>query len=283
MVLNSSCLRRDCSGPLLRPATPWRVTINRSQRQGKRHEVAQADPQDLVEESERVLRGVGHSVGAMSPVLQLKGVGKTYRRGDEQVHVLVDFDFTLDAGEFVVVTGPSGAGKSTLLHVAGGLDAPDNGTVAVAGHDMWAQSAGRRAAFRRRNLGFVFQFFNLVPMLTGWADARAEELLQRVGLGDRARHRPAELSGGQMQRVAVARALVARPSIILADEPTGNLDSHSSTEVLDLLRSLSDEEGAAVVLVTHDQAAARYGTRELHLVGGHAYGVDAAAPIAERW
>src|ERR1700730_7350825 len=144
------------------------------------------------------LQGGGSSV---KPVLQLKGVGKTYRRGDEQVHVLVDFDFTLDAGEFVVVTGPSGAGKSTLLHVAGGLDAPDNGTVAVAGHDMWAQSASRRAAFRRRNLGFVFQFFNLVPMLTAVenvslplvldgvparsADARAAELLERVGLGGR--------------------------------------------------------------------------------------------------
>jgi ABC-type lipoprotein export system ATPase subunit len=115
------------------------------------------------------------------------------------------------------------------------------------------------------------------------ADARAHELLRRVGLADRARHRPAELSGGQMQRVAVARALVARPTIILADEPTGNLDSHSSTEVLELLRSLSDEDGAAVVLVTHDQAAARYGTRELHLVDGHADDVATVAPIGGPW
>lgn len=220
----------------------------------------------------------------MTPVLKLDRVGKKYQRGDEQVHVLVDFDFTLDAGEFVVVTGPSGAGKSTFLHIAGGLDEPDNGTVAVAGQNLWALSAGARAAFRRRNLGFVFQFFNLVPMLsavenvslplvldgtpTRVADSRARDLLERVGLGDRGRHRPAELSGGQMQRVAVARALVARPSMILADEPTGNLDSHSSIEVLDLLRSLSDEDGTAVVMVTHDPAAAQYGSRELHLVDG---------------
>jgi ABC-type lipoprotein export system ATPase subunit len=233
----------------------------------------------------------------MTPVLQLEGVGKTYRRGDEQVRALVDFDFTLAAGEFVVVTGPSGAGKSTLLHIAGGLDAPDTGTVAVAGQDVWAMSTGARAAFRRRSLGFVFQFFNLVPMLTAVenvslplvldgmptrsADARAEELLDRVGLGDRARHRPAELSGGQMQRVAVARALAARPSIILADEPTGNLDSRSSTDVLDLLRSLSDEDGTAVVVVTHDQATAGYGSRELQLVDGRAHAV-APAPIKER-
>jgi ABC-type lipoprotein export system ATPase subunit len=245
-----------------------------------------------------VVISVGDGGSSLTPVLRLEGVGKTYRRGDEQVHVLFDFDFTLDAGEFVVVTGPSGAGKSTLLHIAGGLDAPDNGTVAVAGRDVWSMSTGARAAFRRRNLGFVFQFFNLLPMLTAVqnvslplvldgvparsADARAEELLQRVGLGDRARHRPAELSGGQMQRVAVARALVARPSIIIADEPTGNLDSHSSTEVLDLLRSLSDEDGAAVVMVTHDQAAARYGSRELHLVDGRAYEGDAAVPAGER-
>ncbi len=233
----------------------------------------------------------------MTPVLQLNGVSKTYRRGDEQVHVLADFDFTLDAGEFVVVTGPSGAGKSTLLHIAGGLDAPDSGTVAVSGQDVWAMSTGARAAFRRRNLGFVFQFFNLVPMLTAVenvslplvldgmaarsADARAAELLARVGLGDRARHRPAELSGGQMQRVAVARALVARPDIILADEPTGNLDSHSSAEVLDVLRSLADEDGAAVVMVTHDPDAARYGSRELHLVDGRASAVHSAAPTEQ--
>jgi ABC-type lipoprotein export system ATPase subunit len=234
----------------------------------------------------------------VKPVLALEGVNRTYRRGDEQLRVLVDFDFTLAAGEFVVVTGPSGAGKSTLLHIAGGLDAPDSGTVAVAGQDVWAMSTGARAAFRRRNLGLVFQFFNLVPMLTAvqnvslplvldgvaarTADARAEELLERVGLGDRAGHRPAELSGGQMQRVAVARALVARPSLILADEPTGNLDSHSSTEVLDLLRSLSDQDGAAVVMVTHDQTAARYGSRELHLVDGRACTKDGAAPVGER-
>jgi ABC-type lipoprotein export system ATPase subunit len=221
-------------------------------------------------------------------VLQLKGVGKTYRRGDEQVHVLVDFDFTLDVGEFVVVTGPSGAGKSTLLHIAGGLDAPDSGTVSVTGQDVWSMSAGARAAFRRRNLGFVFQFFNLVPMLTAVENVSLPLVLDGMparsadALGDRARHRPAELSGGQMQRVAVARALVARPSIILADEPTGNLDSHSSTEVLDLLRSLSDEDGAAVVMVTHDRAAAQYGSRELHLVDGRTCAVDDAAPIGER-
>lgn len=232
-----------------------------------------------------------------TPALQLTGVAKSYRRGEEHVQVLVNFGFTLYAGEFVVLTGPSGAGKSTLLHIAGGLDEPDSGTVSVAGQDVWSMSSRERAAFRRRNLGFVFQFFNLVPMLTAvenvslplvldgvparMADARAEELLQRVGLGDRARHRPAELSGGQMQRVALARALVTRPSIVLADEPTGNLDSQSSVEVLELLRSLSDEEGAAVVLVTHDRAAARYGSREMHVVDGRA-NEAAAAQFGER-
>lgn len=231
------------------------------------------------------------------PVLQLSGVDKIHRRGDEHVRVLTDVEFTLHAGEFVVITGPSGAGKSTLLHVAGGLDAPDRGTVAVAGQDVWAMTSGARAAFRRRQLGFVFQFFNLMPTLTAvqnvslplvldnvparTADERAEELLHRVGLGDRARHHPAELSGGQMQRVAVARAVVARPVIVLADEPTGNLDSHSSTEVLDLLKALSDEDGTAVVMVTHDDTAARYGTRRIHLGDGHTTPSD-AVPLDEQ-
>ena len=164
----------------------------------------------------------------MKPVLQLKGVGKTYRRGDEQVHVLVDFDFTLDAGEFVVVTGPSGAGKSTLLHIAGGLDAPDSGTVAVTGQDVWSMSAGARAAFRRRNLGFVFQFFNLVPMLTAVenvslplvldgmparsADARAEELL-RTGRARRPGAAPACRTVGRTNATGGGGARAGGPAV----------------------------------------------------------------------
>ncbi|WP_421845100.1 ABC transporter ATP-binding protein [Mycobacterium sp.] len=220
----------------------------------------------------------------MTAALKLCGVSKTYRRGDEVVHALDDFDLDLQAGDFVVVTGPSGSGKSTLLHIAGGLDKPDSGTVSANGQDLWAMRRSSRTAFRRRHLGFVFQFFNLVPMLSAVenvslplvldgvpakaADARAAELLERVGLGERLRHRPGELSGGQMQRVAVARALVARPCVVLADEPTGNLDSHSSAEVLTLLRQLASEDGAAVVMVTHDRSTVEYATRVLHLVDG---------------
>ncbi len=225
----------------------------------------------------------------MTGMLRLDKVSRTYVRGDEQVHSLSNFDFSVEPGEFVVVTGPSGAGKSTLLHVAGGLDAPDSGTVTFEGEDVWKMSTSARAAFRRRKLGFVFQFFNLVPMLSAVenvslplvldgipakeADARAAELLERIGLGDRARHKPSELSGGQMQRVSVARALVARPALLLADEPTGNLDTKSSTAVLELLKSLAEQEGSAVVVVTHDGATAEFASREVRLVDGQAVGI----------
>jgi ABC-type lipoprotein export system ATPase subunit len=222
-------------------------------------------------------------------MLRLDNVSRTYVRGGEQVNSLSNFDFHVQPGEFVVVTGPSGAGKSTLLHVAGALDAPDSGTVTFEGDDVWKMSTSARAAFRRRKLGFVFQFFNLVPMLSAVenvslplvldgvpakeADARAVELLERIGLGDRARHKPSELSGGQMQRVTVARALVARPALLLADEPTGNLDSKSSTAVLELLKSLAEEEGSAVVVVTHDGATAEFASREVKLVDGKVVGL----------
>ncbi|MEV0251080.1 ABC transporter ATP-binding protein [Nocardia sp. NPDC050712] len=220
----------------------------------------------------------------MPAVLELAGVTKTYARGGEQIHALREFDFTVGPGEFVVVTGPSGSGKSTLLHVAGGLDAPDAGRVLFRDADIWAMRPNARSAFRRRNLGFVFQFFNLVPMLTAvenvslplvldgvparLADERARTLLERVGLGARAGHRPAELSGGQMQRVSVARAMAAEPALLLADEPTGNLDSHSSAEVLALLRELAAEQDAAVIMVTHDPSVVEFGSRHITLVDG---------------
>ena len=216
---------------------------------------------------------------SVKPVLQLKGVGKTYRRGDEQVHLLVDFDFTLDAGEFVVVTGPSGAGKSTLLHIAGGLDAPDSGTVAVTGQDVWSMSTGARAAFRRRNLGFVFQFFNLLPMLSAEENitlpltiagekvehAWLEQLLESVGLKDRRKHRPSELSGGQQQRVAIARALCMQPKIMLFDEPTSALDPEMVKEVLDTIVGLA-LDGMTMVVVSHEMGFARQVANRLVLM-----------------
>ncbi|MBF6216089.1 ABC transporter ATP-binding protein [Nocardia puris] len=230
-------------------------------------------------------------------VLRLEGVSKSFHRGGELVRALAEVDFAVGPGEFVVVTGPSGAGKSTLLHVAAGLEPPDAGRVLFGDEDIAALRPNRRAAFRRRHLGFVYQSFNLVPTLSAVhnvslpllldgvpariADARATALLERVGLGDRTGHLPAELSGGQMQRVSVARALVAEPAVLLADEPTGNLDTRSSESVLTLLRDVADEQGTAVVMVTHDAAAVEYGTRQLVLVDGRAEERAAAWGLGE--
>lgn len=216
-------------------------------------------------------------------MLELANVVKEYRVGGQAVRALDGIDLRLEAGEFTAVIGPSGSGKSTLLHLLGALDRPDSGSIRFRGEEIGDLDEQRQSEFRRHRVGFVFQFFNLLPTLSAWenvavpklldgtglrkAKPRALELLDRVGLGNRAAHRPAELSGGQMQRVAVARALIMDPPLILADEPTGNLDSRTGTSILELLGSVA-ESGNSVVMVTHDQGAVRYCDRVVTLGDG---------------
>jgi putative ABC transport system ATP-binding protein len=209
---------------------------------------------------------------------------KIYGSGDTAVTALDHVSLDVQAGELVAVMGPSGCGKSTLLHLLGGLDRPTSGAVLIDGHNLTDLSDARLAELRRRKIGFVFQFFNLIPVLSAAenaalpitldglpaaeARARAAEWLTRVELGDRLSHRPDQLSGGQQQRVAIARALVADPALVLADEPTGNLDTHASGEIARLLRQVANEWGRAVVLVTHDPRIAAYANRILFLKDG---------------
>ncbi len=231
-------------------------------------------------------------------LLELDGVVKHYRRAAEDVVALDGVDLAVDEREAVALVGPSGSGKSTLLHLAGGLDVPDAGTVRLDGRDIGALSRRERARLRRRDVGFVFQFFHLLPSLSvaenvelpllldgagrrgggGKPGDRVRDLLDRVGIGHRAGHLPGELSGGEMQRAAIARALVARPRLVLADEPTGNLDSVTGRGVLDLLLSMVTDDGTALVMVTHDEAAAARAGRVLHLHDGHLR--EAAPPEA---
>ena len=225
-------------------------------------------------------------------LLEMRGVVKRYRRGDEDVVALGGVDLTVEAGELVALVGPSGSGKSTLLHLAGGLDVPDAGQVLVGGRDLAGLSITERARARRREIGFVFQFFHLLPTLTVAENVelpllldrqrgrgpRVEALLARVGIDHRARHLPGELSGGEMQRAAIARSLVARPELLLADEPTGNLDSATGSEVLKLLAEVVAEAGTAMVMVTHDEGAAALADRVLHLRDGQL--TDATAATA---
>jgi ABC-type lipoprotein export system ATPase subunit len=214
-------------------------------------------------------------------LLRLEGVTKSFNRGSEAVAALRGVDLFVEAGEFVALVGPSGSGKSTLLHVAGGLDRPDRGRVVLDGRDLASLSPGERARLRRRQIGFIFQFFHLIPSLTvaenvelplvldrTRGNGRVPEALQAVGLAHRAAHLPGELSGGEMQRAAIARALVARPALILADEPTGNLDSATGAEILELLISRVQHSGATLVMVTHDTAASQRAGRALHLRDG---------------
>ncbi|HEY8546357.1 MAG TPA: ABC transporter ATP-binding protein [Acidimicrobiales bacterium] len=221
-------------------------------------------------------------------LLEMHGVAKRYRRGGEEVAALRGVDLTVEAGELVALVGPSGSGKSTLLQLAGGLDLPDEGRVVVAGRDVTSLSVAERARERRRRVGFVFQFFHLLPALTVAENVelpllldrrrdrgpRVRELLDRMGIAHRARHLPSELSGGEMQRAAIARALVAEPELLLADEPTGNLDSATGADVLDLLTAAVRDAGTALVMVTHDEAAAARAGRVLHLRDGRLVAAD---------
>ena len=215
-------------------------------------------------------------------LLRFESVSKSFRRGTEEVVALDAVDLEVDAGELVSLVGRSGSGKSTLLHLAGGLDRPDRGRVLLDGKDLGDMSIGDRARLRRRSIGFVFQFFHLIPTLTvrenvelpllldgARRNGRPTELLERVGLGHRVDHLPTELSGGELQRAAIARALVAKPSLVLADEPTGNLDSANGEAVLALLAEEVRESGVALLMVTHDGDAARRAGRCQTLHDGH--------------
>ncbi|MGD8398996.1 MAG: ABC transporter ATP-binding protein [Anaerolineae bacterium] len=217
-------------------------------------------------------------------MIELESVTRTYKMGSEEIHALDGVDLVIGDGEFVAVVGPSGSGKSTLLHVVGGLDTPTSGRVVVDGQDLGVASDRELARFRNRRIGFVFQTFNLQPTYTAVEnvalplvfarvpprerEVRARQALGTVGLAERFKHHPAELSGGERQRVAIARALVTDPAYILADEPTGNLDTATSEEVVGLLGTLHRERGLTVLMVTHDREMAALAGRQIALRDG---------------
>jgi putative ABC transport system ATP-binding protein len=217
-------------------------------------------------------------------MIELRQVSRTYRMGEHEIHALDHVDLVIDDGEFVAVVGPSGSGKSTLLHVVGGLDTPTNGQVVVDGKDLSQAGDRALALFRNERIGFVFQTFNLQPTYTALENvalplvfarvlpkersARAQRALEAVGLADRLRHKPGQLSGGERQRVAIARALVTEPAYILADEPTGNLDTTTSREIVTLLDRLHQEQRITVLLATHDQEMAALADRQIDLRDG---------------
>ncbi len=217
-------------------------------------------------------------------LIQVRGLDKTYRRGSEEVHVLQGLNLDVGAGDFVAFMGPSGSGKTTLLNLLGGLDLPSAGSITVAGDEITRMSARKLTAWRARHVGFVFQMYNLIPVLTAFQNVELPLLLTRlsraerrrhvetalsvVGLADRMYHYPRQLSGGQEQRVGIARAIVADPTFLLCDEPTGDLDRKSADEILDLLDRLVRDYGKTVLMVTHDPLAAGRAQSVLHLEKG---------------
>ena len=219
----------------------------------------------------------------MSEVVSVKDVSKTYRLGSQTVTALAEVCLTVHGGEFMAVAGPSGSGKTTLLNLIGCLDVPTSGEIAIDGEPITRLTAGRRADLRARKLGFIFQTFNLIPVLTADENVeyplllrqrppdhqqRVARALHQVGLADRARHRPPELSGGQQQRVAIARALVTDPALVLADEPTANLDSGTGHDIIALMRQLNREEGTTFVFSTHDPRIMAAADRVLEIADG---------------
>ena len=219
----------------------------------------------------------------MPTVIELKNLTKTYHLGDEVLNALDGVDCTIDSGEFVAITGPSGSGKSTLANIIGGLDKPTTGTVVIDGTDLSRVSDRELSDYRNRHIGFVFQSFNLQGTQTALENvmlplvfsrmkpkerkARARACLEAVGLGDRLQHKPSQLSGGQRQRVAIARALAVKPSIILADEPTGNLDSARGVEIMKLLGDLN-KQGITLIVITHDMSIAKQAGRVIQIKDG---------------
>jgi len=221
----------------------------------------------------------------MSQILaKLEGVSRTYQKGKERVEVLHQLDLEIPEGDFIAIMGPSGSGKTTLLNLLGGLDRPTAGTVTVGEAEISSMPNSQLSRWRSNHVGFIFQFYNLLPVLTAHRNVelpllltnfsakerarRASIALDIVGLADRAKHYPRELSGGQEQRVAIARAIVSDPPLLLCDEPTGDLDRKSSDEILDLLQALNSEHGKTIVMVTHDPLAAERAQRTLHLDKG---------------
>ncbi|MFM7818500.1 MAG: ABC transporter ATP-binding protein [Verrucomicrobiota bacterium] len=221
---------------------------------------------------------------AADPIVSIRDLSKVYRQGEIQVTALNQVSIDIQTGEFVVLMGPSGSGKSTLLHIIAGIDRASSGSVLVQGINVANLTESQLADWRNQNVGFVFQSFNLIPVLTAAENVELPLLLTAlgrverrhqvalaldlVGLADRGHHRPDQMSGGQQQRVAIARALVTDPTLIVADEPTGNLDARSATDVLSILQALSRDSRKTVIMVTHDPKAAGYGTRSLHLEKG---------------
>ncbi|MEO7936018.1 MAG: ABC transporter ATP-binding protein [Dokdonella sp.] len=220
----------------------------------------------------------------MANIVEIRDASKTYERGKQKVEVLHHINLDIEQGDFLALMGPSGSGKTTLLNLIGGLDSTTGGSISVSGQRIDNLGSGALAKWRAANVGFIFQFYNLLPMLSAQKNVEVPLLLTRlsaaerkrnasialqlVGLSDRASHKPNELSGGQQQRVAIARAIVSDPTLLVCDEPTGDLDRQSAEEVLGLLQLLNREHGKTIIMVTHDPKAAEYATHTLHLDKG---------------